>query len=131
MGTNYVILKRTQIGEVIELKLLRELVIVMIICFIGQVLQTILKIAIPGNVIGMIILLFCLLTGIIKTSMIENIFNFLIDHLAFLFLPAGVGLIACVGYSVNTWLIICLISVISTVVVMVTTGRVIQLLKRR
>lgn len=112
------------------MKILRQMGIIMLICFCGQMLEKIFKLPIPGNVLGMIILLICLLTGIIKVNMIEDICKFLIDHLAFLFLPAGVGIITCMGFSALNWVYIGIICLFSTIIVMVTTGYVVQLMKR-
>lgn len=112
------------------MKIIRQFGIIMLICFLGEALKVFLGIPIPGNVLGMIILLVCLLTGIIKVNMIEDVCNFLMEHLAFLFLPAGVGLISCSGYSARNWVCVVVICILSTAVVMVTTGRVVQFFKR-
>lgn len=113
------------------MKLLRQSAILLIIIFLGEVLNRILKIPIPGSVLGMIILLIALLTGIIKLSQIEEISNFLLDHLAFFFIPAGVGLLSVIGVIKNSWYLILLVSFLTTIIVMSTTGLVVQFLKRR
>lgn len=112
------------------MKLIRQFAIISIICFLGEVIRSFLGIAIPGNVIGMILLLILLCSGIIKLEIIEDISKFLLDHLPFFFVPAGVGLIASVGIIKNCWQYIVLIIVISTIVVMTVTSITIQLFKR-
>ena len=52
-------------------------------CFLGEFCNRVLHVHLPGSIIGMILLFICLLTGIIKLSMIEEITKFLLDHLAF------------------------------------------------
>jgi holin-like protein len=113
------------------MKYLRQLAIILSISFMGEVINRLFNAPIPGNVIGMLILLICLLTGVIKTEMIEETVNFLLDHLAFLFLPAGVGLIACLDILKSNWVAILTIVFISTIVVMVSTGLAVQMLMRR
>ncbi|AJA46227.1 putative effector of murein hydrolase LrgA [Clostridium pasteurianum DSM 525 = ATCC 6013] len=113
------------------MKLLRQLCIIVIICFIGSFLSTILKLPIPGNVLGLIILLVCLCTGVIKLDKIDLISKFLLDHLAFFFLPAGVGLIASYGIIKNTWPILLIICFISTIVIMAVTSLVVTILRRK
>ena len=49
-------------------------------------------IPLPGNVLGVIVLLFLLLTGIIKESHISLAAEFLLRHLVFFFVPIAVGL---------------------------------------
>lgn len=112
------------------MKLLRQLCIIVIICFAGEILHTLLNLPIPGNVIGMMLLLIGLCTGLIKLEMIDEISTFLLDHLAFFFLPAGVGLIACFGAIKYNWPKLLLICLFSTVVVMSTTGLIVQTLMK-
>jgi holin-like protein len=113
-----------------NMKLIRQFAIISIICFLGEVIRSLLGIAIPGNVIGMILLLVLLCSGIIKLEAIEDISKFLLDHLPFFFVPAGVGLIASVGIIKDCWQYIILIIVISTIVVMTVTSITVQLFKR-
>jgi holin-like protein len=113
-----------------NMKMIRQLAIILIICFLGELLRKVFNLALPGNVIGMLILFICLSTGIIKIEAIEEASKFFLDHLAFFFLPAGVGLITSVGVLKDYWLYIVLITIISTIVVMVTTGITVQLFKR-
>ena len=49
-------------------------------------------IPLPGNVLGVIVLFFLLLTGIIKESHISLSAEFLLRHLVFFFVPIAVGL---------------------------------------
>jgi holin-like protein len=113
------------------LKIIRQLGIITVICFLGELIKISLKLAVPGNVIGMILLLILLCSGIIKIEMVEDISKFLLDHLPFFFVPAGVGLIVSIGIIKNCWQYVILIIFISTIVVMSITGVTIQLFKRR
>ncbi|KZL89597.1 CidA/LrgA family protein [Clostridium magnum] len=112
------------------MKMIRQFAIISIICFLGEVIRSLLGIAVPGNVIGMILLLISLCCGIIKLELIEDISKFLLDHLPFFFIPAGVGLIASVSIIKDCWQYIVLIIVISTIIVMAITSITIQLFKR-
>ena len=49
-------------------------------------------IPIPGNVLGIIVLFFLLLTGIVKESHISLAAEFFLRHLVFFFVPIAVGL---------------------------------------
>ncbi|MCX7709499.1 MAG: CidA/LrgA family protein [Clostridia bacterium] len=112
------------------MKLLRQLLIILAICFLGEILHRFLRIPVPGNVIGMLLLFGCLCTGILKLDTISEITSFLMDHLAFFFIPAGVGLLAYMTILKENWAAIIGISLVTTVLVMVVTGYTVQLSKR-
>lgn len=113
------------------MKLLRQLFLILFICFLGEAVHKVLGIPIPGSVIGMVLLFLCLCARIIKLEMISEIAGFLINHLAFFFIPAGVGLLAYMNVLKNSWVPIVGISFITTVIVLIVTGYTVQLLKRR
>ncbi|MCY6370261.1 CidA/LrgA family protein [Clostridium ganghwense] len=113
------------------MKLLRQSSIILIIWFSGELLHTTLNLPIPGSVLGMLILLTCLCTRVIKLDMIEEFSNFLLDHLAFFFIPAGVGLISCFPILKDNWIAIIAISFFSTIIIMSSTGIIVQSMIRR
>lgn len=85
---------------------------------------------VPGNILGMLILFFALLTGIIKLEMIDRISDFLLGNLAFFFLPAGVSLITCFSVLEGKWTAVLGISIISTVVILSVTGLTVEFVKK-
>lgn len=113
------------------MKILKELSIIVGILFIAHITQQITKIPIPATVLGMIILLICLLTGILKLENIEKTSQFFLDHLTFLFIPGGVGLIASLGLIKEQWLQILAVIILTTALVIAVTGLTVQLLKGR
>ncbi|WP_026884641.1 CidA/LrgA family protein [Clostridium akagii] len=112
------------------MKITRQLAIILGFCFLGSVISTVLGLKIPGNVVGMILLVIFLCSGILKVESVEEVSNFLLEHLPFFFVPAGVGLIASIGSIRNCWPYLIIIIFISTVVAMVITGITVQILKR-
>lgn len=112
------------------LKLLRQLGIVLIIAFLGEFISKIFHLPLPGNVLGIIILLGLLALRIIKVEMIDDISTFLLDYLPFFFIPAGVGLISNLELLKGEGLTILLICLISTTIVITVTGLTIEFLKR-
>ncbi|MDR7857451.1 CidA/LrgA family protein [Tissierella sp.] len=111
------------------MKIIKELAIIVGILFVAHVTQMITKIPIPATVLGMILLLICLLTGMLKLESIENVSKFFLDHLTFLFIPGGVGLIASLGLIKEQWLPILIVIVLTTALVIAATGSTVQLLK--
>jgi len=60
----------------------------------GEAVSRLLPLPIPGNVVGMVLLASALGLGVVKLAWIEAVADFLAGHLAFFFVPAGVGLMA-------------------------------------
>lgn len=112
------------------MKLLRQLGIVLIIAFLGELISKIFHLPLPGNVLGIIILLGLLSLRIIKVEMVDDISSFLLDHLPFFFIPAGVGLISNLELLKGEGLAILLVCLISTIIVIAVTGLTIEFLKR-
>ncbi|NPE27297.1 CidA/LrgA family protein [Methanococcoides sp. SA1] len=108
-----------------------QLAIVLAICFMGDILHDFFNLPIPGNVLGMMLLLVLLLTGVLKLSMIEDISNFLLKHLSFFFIPAAVGLMTCFSILEGKWTALMFISVVSTLIIVVVTGITVQILIKR
>ena len=112
------------------MKLLRQMMIILLICSAGEVIHKLFNLYIPGNVIGMVILFICLCTGIIKLEMISEISKFLIEHLAFFFIPAGIGLIAYFDLFREDLAAILCITFIVSIAVMVISGWTVQALRK-
>lgn len=112
------------------MKILRQICIILFINFIGEIIHLVLRTSIPGNVIGMILLLILLCTRVLKLEVIEEISDFFLKNLAFFFLPAGVGLISCMSILNGNWSAILMVCLLSTIVVIIVTGFTIQILKK-
>jgi holin-like protein len=113
-----------------KLKLLSQWGIILAICIAGNLLSSVVSLPIPGNVFGMLILFILLCTKVIKVEMLEETTKFLLDHLAFFFIPAGVGLIGCLGLLSEQWLVFSTICFLTTFIVLLTTGHAVQLVKK-
>lgn len=98
------------------------------IYFLGELLSKSLIKFMPGNILGMLILLILLSTKIVKIEAIETVAKFLLDHLAFFFIPAGVGLITVVQLIEGNTIKLVAICIISTFIVMGITGLTVQFL---
>jgi holin-like protein len=110
--------------------LLKQFSIILSIYFLGELIQRISGFPIPGNVLGMMILLFCLYIGIIKLEMIDKISDFLLENLAFFFLPATVSLVTFFTLLEGNWALILGISIISTVITLAVTGFTVEFVQK-
>lgn len=108
------------------MKLIRALIIILTIAWIGDVLNKVVHIPIPGSVLGMVLLLIFLLLGNIRLPQIEAVSNFLLSHLAILFIPSGVGLMVVFSRLQGVWILLLALTVTMTLVVMSVTALVVQ-----
>jgi len=115
----------------IKLKLFREALIILGIYLVGELLSTSLHLPIPGNILGMVILFILLCTKIVKVDNISNVTNFLLDHLAFFFIPAGVGLMASLGIIKSTWWQLLVVCILTTTIIIGVTGIIVQSISRK
>lgn len=98
---------------------------------LGTWIEEIFHLFIPGSVIGMILFLGALLSGLFKPKWAEEGAGFLIRHLSLLFLPITVGVIQYVDLfkGRGVWLIV--IVLFSTMLVMLSSGLTSQWFIRR
>ena len=84
---------------------------------------------VPGNVFGIVVLFFLLLTGVIKEQQISTAANFLLKHMVFFFVPVAVGLMQWGGvFYEYGWILLAAI-VVSTLLplrVVGISGRVLR-----
>ena len=107
-----------------------EVLILGIICFLGEAVHRLLHTTLPGNIIGMLLLLFCLCFKLIKLEWIKELSDLLLRNLALFFIPAGVGIMTCYHLLKGNMGPIVLITVLSTVIVLAVTGWTVQLIRR-
>ena len=113
------------------MKLFRETLIILGIYLIGEVLSSLLHLPISGNILGMIILFILLCTKIVRVENISNVTDFLLNHLSFFFIPAGVGLMTAIDIVKSTWWQILLVCLITTSIIIGTTGTIVQVISKR
>ena len=88
-------------------------------------------IPLPGNVLGVIVLFFLLLTGIIKESHISLAAEFLLRHLVFFFVPIAVGLMQWGSVFYDYGWVLAAAIVGSTALPLVIVGFMARALRRR
>jgi holin-like protein len=84
---------------------------------------------VPGNVLGMGLLLAALGLKLVRVDWIEEAADLLLANLALFFVPAGVGVMVYFQLIAGEWLPICVATVVSTFVVMAVTGKIAEWLE--
>lgn len=93
---------------------------------LGESVVWLTDIPVPSSIVGMLLLTAALKMRIVRLSRVENMANFLVHNLGFFFVPAGVGLMRCLGVVADQWLLIVGALVVSTFVIIAVTGWVYQ-----
>lgn len=110
---------------------LKEFVILCVCLFLGAITRSIIDFPIPEPVYGMIYLFIALNFHILKSEDIKETSDGILKNLAFLFVPAGVGILANIDLIKGKILSIGLLVIIGTIISMIITGLVVQFLQRR
>ena len=108
------------------MKYLRQFCIILLVSALGEGLHILLPLPVPASVYGLVLMLGALASGILKLEQVEEAADFLVEIMPVMFIPAGVGLLTAWGILKPVCVPIILITVITTVVVMIVTGRVTQ-----
>ena len=113
------------------MKFFRESILLLSIYFAGEILSKLLNLPIPGSIVGMILLFVLLTSNIIKVEKVENLANFFLDHLAFFFIPASVGLMTSFASLKGSIFKIILLCILTTIIVIAVTGITVQFICNR
>ena len=109
------------------MKILAQFLIILSICLAGEILHRVVHIPLPGNIIGMLILLALLCTKVVKLEHIKDVSDFFLKHIAFFFLPPSIGIMAAGEEIMGRWPLLLAICVVLTVITMAVTGKTMQL----
>ena len=97
---------------------------------VGELISSLISniITMPGTIIGMIILFLLLQFKIMKEETIKDVADFLLGNMAIFFVPAGVSLINSLGLITENMLVLLLSGTIATVVIMIVTGKIVEVM---
>lgn len=113
------------------MKYLKQFCIILFLSFLGEALRSVIPLPIPASVYGLVLMLGALVSGILKVSQVRETSEFLIEIMPVMFIPAGVGLMDSWGVLKPVCIPVLLITVLTTVIVMGTTGAVTQQMIRK
>ena len=109
----------------------RGFLIILLFLAIGKLLSSYLPFSFPGSIIALLLLFFCLSWGVIKIEWLLVSGNFILKHMAILFVPIGVGLINYLQLIASNWLVIVFSSIFTTLLIMLLVGHLFQYLNRK
>lgn len=123
--------KQRRLRLVMLLTIVKELMIILAIYALAEGLSYLLETSFPGSVIGMLLLLAALHLKWIKVDDIRYVSSFLLGYMPLFFIPAGVSVMASYTLMEGFYLPVIMLTLVSTVVVMAVTGRLVQFLVQR
>lgn len=112
------------IREANIVKYLRQFGIILAVTCVGEIMKYFIPLPIPGSIYGLILMFVLLMAKVIKVEHVKETGEFLIEIMPLMFIPAGVGLITSWSQLQPFLVPLLVITVVSTFVVMIVTGKV-------
>lgn len=108
------------------MKYVKQFAMILLVSFVGELLNYLLPLPVPASIYGLVLMLVCLLTGIIKLDAVRDTACFLIEIMPIMFIPPAVGLMASWDVIQANLVAYLVIAVVTTIVVMAVSGLVTQ-----
>ena len=108
-----------------------QLAVIFAICIAGEVLHRVVGVPLPGNIIGMVLLLILLCTKVIKPEHISGVSSFFLKYLALFFLPPSIAIMTVGDDVLSKWPLLLFLCIAFTLVTLAVGGFCTQFLIRR
>lgn len=112
------------------ISILQGFTIIMCIHFVSICLVDVFNLLLPAPLLGMIILTVLLLKGIVKFEKVQDAGYILLEYMGMLFIAPAISLVLYYDVLAAELVPIMVTLVISTLLVMVITGKIVQLLTK-
>ncbi len=109
------------------MKYIKQFGLIILFSLAGEILHALLPFSIPASIYGIILLFCALISGIVKPEQLKETAEFLILIMPMLFIPSVAGLIRVWDMIRLKWIRYLLLIVLTTIVVMLVSGWVTQL----
>ncbi|MBW2503663.1 MAG: CidA/LrgA family protein [Deltaproteobacteria bacterium] len=106
--------------------MVRGFALLLVFQCVGELISRSADLPLPGNVLGMGLLLLALMVNIVDVKWLEEAAEMLLTNMALFFVPAGVGVMLFTELILAQWLPIVVATIVSTFVVMAVTGLLAQ-----
>lgn len=112
------------------MRFIRQFGIVLIFCFIGEVLKQLLPLPIPASIYGLLLLFIALERKFIRLDQVKDASGVLIEIMPMMFIPTAVGLLESWSELQAIYIQVLFIIILSTIIVMGVSGRMTQFMIR-
>ncbi|MFA9485547.1 CidA/LrgA family protein [Moraxella haemolytica] len=103
--------------------LLKAFLVIFACLFLGQVIVMGFDLPLPASVIGLLLLFISLQIGLVKLKTVEKLAKVMLDHLVLLVIPACISIMQYLDVIADDAWILIVATVISTLAVLVVTGK--------
>lgn len=103
-------------------KVIIQIAIIIVISYLGSLLQTLLHIPLAGSIVGMILLYLLLELKVIRMNWISDGAEFLLATMVFFFIPSVVGIMDVVSDITKSYIIFFLLIIVGTSCVALASG---------
>ncbi|MDR1355644.1 MAG: CidA/LrgA family protein [Propionibacteriaceae bacterium] len=112
------------------MRYLKQFALITAFCLVGEAIEQLTPLPIPGSVYGMVLMFALLCLKVIKVEQVKDVALFLVSVMQVFFIPAGVGIIS-VWPLEKTLLVASAVAItVFTLLVMGVSGQVTQLVQR-
>ena len=105
------------------MKYLRQFLIIVAVSCVGEILKYLLPLPIPASIYGLVNMLGLLLSKKLKLDSVKEAAEFLVDIMPVMFIPAAVGLMVSWNQLAEILVPVCVITVVSSLLVMIAAGK--------
>lgn len=113
------------------MKYIKQFLIIVLVSCIGEVLHFFIPLPIPASIYALILMLGLLICKILPLNAVAECADFLLKIMPIMFIPAAVGLIVYWEQLKQMLLPFCIITIVSTLLTILTTGKVTDLIVSR
>lgn len=111
--------------------MLRQCTIIFGCLAVSELIVSVTRLPLPSSIIGMVLLTTLLKTGWIKLAWVKDISDFMLQNIAFFFVPSGVAIMLYLDIlEASVWPIV-IASVASTIITLTVTGWVHQTMRKK
>ena len=113
------------------MKIIKQMLWIFFFSSLGEVLAVAMRsiVAIPGSVMGMMLLFLALHFNILKMEQVETVGTWLTDNMSIFFVPAGVGLMTNFSVLSESWMPLLIVMIVTCGGMMLFVGKIVQSLK--
>lgn len=113
------------------MKYVKQSLIILSVCCIGELLKYYLPLPIPASIYGLVLMLILLITKIVHLDDVKDVADFLVEILPVIFIPSTVGLMTSWDVLKPVLAPFCVITIVTTFVVMIFTGKITDIFVQR
>jgi len=104
------------------MKFLKQIFIILFLSFLGELLHWLLPLPIPASIYGLVLMLLCLCTHVVKLEDVKGVGMYLVEVMTVFFIPITVQLVDS-WVDIRAMLVPAILAItVSTLVVMAVSG---------